>query len=248
MDDMYNDPQTYDLKYAGYSKDYALILEWARKMKGKILDLGCGTGRVIIPLALAGYDVEGVDLSEPMLRMAVNKAKQHGMRIKLQPMDVTKLTLGFQYSMMYMVGNTFQHVLTNHDQKLLLKGVYQFLEDDGVFIFGTRVPQLHELGQVQQYQEQYKNESMFDVVERHVEEYDPISQILSCRTEKIIRDRDGRGMGASHESLQLRYTFPQELILLLTANEFEVLQVYGSWDKEELCQDSKEMVCICKKK
>src|SRR5258708_38531190 len=48
---------------------------------GRIIDLGCGTGRIGIPLAKRGFSVLGVDLSEEMLKVAREKAKQAGVEI-----------------------------------------------------------------------------------------------------------------------------------------------------------------------
>lgn len=72
----YNDLEYYDLQYENYLKDFPLLLEWARKQDGRIVDLACGTGRITIPLAERGYNLIGVDLNVGMLERAKRKDKK----------------------------------------------------------------------------------------------------------------------------------------------------------------------------
>jgi len=50
-------------------RDIEFFVDYAKKAGGKILELGCGTGRVLIPTALAGYDITGLDFSGICLKM-----------------------------------------------------------------------------------------------------------------------------------------------------------------------------------
>ena len=60
----------YDLEHAGLRDDADLYLSYAQRSGGPILELGCGTGRLMAPLVEGGYEVTGVDASAPMLRLA----------------------------------------------------------------------------------------------------------------------------------------------------------------------------------
>lgn len=244
----YDDPDDYDIKEQSYMNDYELILEWARRCGGHALDLGCGTGRLALPLAEAGIAVEGADVSRSMLDLAARKAEQAGVSVPLYEQDLTELRLPRGYEMMFMVGNTFQHLLTNEDQERMLQGVYRHLKPEGVFVFGTRNPDLEELSRVEVYEQHYANRLGQQVTEQHEEMYDAITQLLSCRTVKITAEQ-GRGDEISREDvhLQIRYTYPQEAFRLLKQSSFEVIQVYGGWKKEPLTSTSPEMIFICRK-
>ena len=61
-----------------------------------ILDLGCGTGSILLPLAQEGFDVIGVDLSPEMLTEADHKAMEAGVSVRLACQDMTELDLGEQ--------------------------------------------------------------------------------------------------------------------------------------------------------
>ncbi len=64
--------QIYDAEYRAFDQDVDFLRErlWRRGVVGELLELGCGTGRVALPLAAAGYKVTGLDISAPMLRRA----------------------------------------------------------------------------------------------------------------------------------------------------------------------------------
>src|SRR5215218_11321513 len=74
-------PELYDLEHAGFSDDVDLYLRLAEVVGDPILELGCGTGRVLAPLAAAGHRIIGVDRSRPMLdqaRSAMNGQERDG--------------------------------------------------------------------------------------------------------------------------------------------------------------------------
>ena len=67
--DIYSDPIMYDLESC-HTTDNPFYLELARQCGGPVLELACGTGRVSIPLAEAGFAVTGLDASPPMVEAA----------------------------------------------------------------------------------------------------------------------------------------------------------------------------------
>jgi SAM-dependent methyltransferase len=69
----------YDLVHAELKDDIPLVLTLAGQGKGPILELGCGTGRLLLPLARAGYEVIGLDNSPAMLAKAKARLSGRGM-------------------------------------------------------------------------------------------------------------------------------------------------------------------------
>lgn len=61
----------YDLAH-DTQKDVSFYLNYAKQSGGPVLELACGTGRLVVPLAKAGYMVHGVDLSEQMLSVQMH--------------------------------------------------------------------------------------------------------------------------------------------------------------------------------
>lgn len=246
MQTIYNNPSEYDLKFASYQTDYQLIFEWAEKANGKIIDLGCGTERLTIPLFEKGFDAEGVDLSSFMLSRAKEKANTLGLNIIFHEMDLTDLNLSEKAAMMIMVGNTFQHILLNHQQDQMLSSIHNHLKDEGILIFGTRMPVLEELAEQQNYEETFLTENNELILEKHTEEYDSSTQILTCTTNKyLVEGIEEKWLNEEH--IQIRYTFPQEIYRLVACNHFEILHTYGTWGKQELKSESKEIIMVLRK-
>ena len=68
----------YDADYRHYDDDLSAIAQLAEDAEGAILELGCGTGRVLLSLALLGHSVTGVDVSPGLLEVARTKLTQAG--------------------------------------------------------------------------------------------------------------------------------------------------------------------------
>jgi SAM-dependent methyltransferase len=242
----YNDPEKYDLQYEGYMKDFPLLYEWANKLGGPIVDLACGTGRMTIPLAERGFDLIGVDLNKGMIERAKNKSKIKGLNIQWCLQDCTQFTLSTKSNFIYMTGNSFQHFLTNESQDQLMQSVYDHLNERGVFIFGTRFPSLQEFNE-ESIERNYIDEFSRKINEVETEIYDSIKQVLRCLSRRTIQHENGDRV-VEEDSILLRYVYPQEMERLLKQNSFAIIDVYGSWSKDNLQGDSTEMIYVCQKK
>lgn len=243
----YEDPEYYDLEFQDYLNDLPFLVEWANKQKGTIVDLGCGTGRVTIPLAQQGHKLIGVDLHEGMLNQAREKTANNSLSVEWTLQDCTKLSLNILVPLIYMTGNSFQHFLTNESQNQLLQSIHNHLEENGIFIFNTRFPILSELAEVEESTRIYLDKRSRKIREKTIETYYPLTQILHCTSAREILK--GTEVGSiEQDSISLRYVFPLEMERLLTQNGFAILETYSSWKKEPLETSSTEMIYVCIKK
>ncbi|GLC89538.1 class I SAM-dependent methyltransferase [Lysinibacillus piscis] len=243
----YDNPSKYDALYNDYQDDLLYILEAVKNVKGPIIELACGTGRLTIPLVREGYEIYGVDIHEGMLNLAIQKATKEGLTIQFERQNCTELALPIQSAFMYMTGNSFQHFLTNASQDALFCSVKAHLTAGGTFIFDTRNPILKELAVAEEVEECYMNSFQQLVTEKSYEVYDHSKQILYCTTDGTISD--GEEIVAQYsEAISLRYTYPLELQRLIEAHGFEIVALYGSWKKEEFHKDSPSMIVHCRLK
>lgn len=245
----YANPDLYDIENNAYVEDIPLLLKWAKKLGGTVIELACGTGRVTIPLALANIPIIGVDLSEPMLGKAREKAREKGLDITWLLQDCTNLQLNTKSSLIYLVGNSFQHFLTNDAQDQLLQSVHANLQEDGVFIFDTRFPSKEELMQpeTEEYWRTYRNEAGEQVDVYTIASYDQVEQIQHYTTIRKTKKHEGWTV-ENRTYIDLRYTYPQELKRLLANNGFEILHLYCDWEETPLTEESYSMICVCRKK
>jgi cyclopropane fatty-acyl-phospholipid synthase-like methyltransferase len=107
-----------------------------------ILELGCGTGRVTLPLAAAGFDVVAVDCSAPMLRELDGKAAAANLsaRIRTVAMDMGRWNLATQFDAILCPFSAFTYLVDDEDRSRMLAGVRACLAPGGVLLMDTFVP------------------------------------------------------------------------------------------------------------
>lgn len=246
----YDDPALYDGENESYTSDIPFLLKWASLTKGAIIDIACGTGRATIPLARQGHRVTGVDVHKGMLDEARRKSSDLDLEIDWVQQDCMNLNLETSADLIYTVGNSFQHFLTNDEQDKLLASVSRHLNPDGIFIFGARFPGAEELfsSGTEEFWKTYEDEeSKLQVDVYCLSSYDAISQIHHNTTIRKYKNDAGEEVKEKKTEISLRYVFPREMERLLAENGFKVLNVYGDWNENPLTSGSKEMVYVCQK-
>jgi len=133
--------QIYDALYQ--DKDYLaecdLLEQVFRQYGGQgvktVLDLGCGTGNYLIPLAQRGYRMTGVDRSEDMLAAAQEKANRHGLAVNLHHGDVRTVDLGRTFDTVVMMFAVLGYQTKNADVAAALLAARRHLKPSGLLVF-----------------------------------------------------------------------------------------------------------------
>lgn len=112
----------------------------------KLLDLACGTGELSVRFAKEGYEVTGIDLSAEMLAVAENKASEQGARIMFFQQDMTELELVDKYDIVGIFCDSLNYLPTAEAVKRTFARVYQYLHEEGLFIFD--VHSLYKINEV----------------------------------------------------------------------------------------------------
>lgn len=242
----YDDPLWYDAENADFEPDGPFLLVLAQQLGGPVLELGCGTGRVTIPLAQQGVNITSVDVVPVMLARARQKAGT--LAIQWLAADVRCFHLNRQYDLIFATGGLFQHMLTRADQEALLAQVYKHLEPDGFFAFNAFFPHPRNMTTVSSEEVwfSYRAADGRNVQVSETEHYDHLRQIEHETAIRRWQDAGGTEMVRSAR-LALRYTFPQEMELLLHYNGLAVEQRLGDWHGNPLTEESMIMVFVCRK-
>jgi len=244
----YDNPVLYDLENAVVD-EMPILLRLAGEAGGPILDLACGTGRTTLPMAEAGFEVIGVDASEPMLARAREKAHEQGLAVAFHLQDCAHLELTLTARMVTMNGHAFQEFLTNEAQDDLLRSVSRHLAPGGVFVFDTRFPSRDNLlkPEGEQPWQTVTDERGWTIAASVIWSYDAVSQIQDY----VMIDRISDTAGATEETRstgRLRYTWPREMDRLLDTHGFDLDTIYGEWDESPLAADSYDMVVVARKR
>ncbi|HWQ03078.1 MAG TPA: class I SAM-dependent methyltransferase [Candidatus Nitrosotenuis sp.] len=128
--------EVYDwLPRAQRRADRAFYLSYARRARGRILELGCGTGRILIPLAAAGFQVTGLDNSAAMLERCREKLaaqpKPVRERVRLVRGDMRRFQLRHRFALVTIPYRGFHHLLSVEDQLACLRCIHKHLTRNG---------------------------------------------------------------------------------------------------------------------
>jgi SAM-dependent methyltransferase len=103
-----------------------------------VLEFAVGTGRIALPLTRAGVRVDGIELSRHMVdRM---REKPDGSKVEVTLGDMSRVTTGRKYGLVYLIFNTIGNLLSQDDQVRCFENATGHLTDDGVFVLECRVP------------------------------------------------------------------------------------------------------------
>ena len=150
-DDYYLKPanaEAYDAdlgRSADAMEDVPFYVELAQEAAARgeaVLELGCGTGRVTIPIAQAGVEVVGLDNAPAMLDIARRKAAAAGVDVRWVTGDMRTFRLDRRFGLVIIPFRSFLHMLTDADQQACLSRVYEHLLPGGRFALNFFVQKL----------------------------------------------------------------------------------------------------------
>jgi SAM-dependent methyltransferase len=217
-----------------------------KQAKGKVLEIGVGTGRLFSNALNQGADIYGLDISQYMLNVLHKKLPedQH-YRISLQ--NIIDFNYDFKFNLIIAPFRVIMHVLEKDEQIRALNNVYDHLGKNGKFIFDAFVPDLNQLLNGINNQIDFEGEyEPGKKVRRSVSTSpDLINQLINIRF-YLEWDEDNK---LKHEEwkVPLRYYFRYELEHLIERSKFEKYKIYGDYQGTELNQKSREFVMICQK-
>jgi SAM-dependent methyltransferase len=189
--------------------------------EGEALELAVGTGRIALPLAAAGVGVDGIELSQDMVDRL--REKPDGDQVQVTMGDMSRVSTGRRYGLVYLVFNTIGNLLTQDDQVRCFENAARHLTDDGVFVLECRVPTAparpgHQFIDVERLE--------LDQVGLGVCRYDPLTQILDVNHLRL--DADGVTFGP----IRLRLAYPPEFDLMARLAGLRLRDRWGGWRGE----------------
>jgi SAM-dependent methyltransferase len=238
----------YDLIYHHLrdSVDNRFYLERIKEAKGKVLEIGAGTGRLFMQGLENNADIYGIDISPSMLNVLRGKlpTEQHG-RITLQ--NIIDFKLEPKFNLIIAPFRVFMHVADKDDQLKSLNNVYHHLNTGGKFIFDVFVPDLKALisglSNVVDFEGEYEPGKR---VKRIVStKPDIINQIINITFRLEWNDNESDHI--REWKTPLRFFFRYELEHLIERSLFKTYMISGDFTGNELNFYSKEFVIVCQK-
>ena len=222
--------------------DVAFFVEAARAAGGPVLELGCGTGRVLLPTARAGIAITGLDASPSMLAICAERLAleppEVQQRAALVEGDMRHFDLEGSFRLVTLPFRPFQHLLTVEDQLACLGSVRRHLARDGRLILDLFNPSLEALTQPAGVESPPESEFSTPDGRQVTRRFKLLSQDRASQVNRFellydIIHPDGRSERLIHP-VAMRYFFRFEAEHLLARAGFAVRHLYSGYDRSPM--------------
>jgi SAM-dependent methyltransferase len=245
----------YDTTYdTARPHDIIFFVDYARESGGRTLEVGCGTGRVLIPTAAAGCEITGLDLSEYMLGICRQKLTKQPRdvqsRVQLLQGNMTDFAIDEKYHLATIPFRPFQHLVTVTEQKACLRCIRRHLVPGGKLVFDVFNPNFERL-----ITNPRNTRETVDLPPAKLPDGRMLtrnSRIVGFHREQQYNDieliyyvtsPDGK-TDRFVQSFPMRYFFRYELEHLLELCGFRIVDLFGDFDKSAYSGDSREMIFV----
>lgn len=239
----------YDLENADFTEDLDFWLELAGEFGDPVLELGCGTGRVLLNLARRGHRATGLDNSPAMLARLEAKLNTASQRHLPAPPTVVQaglddFDLPETFRLALMPFNTFMHLLTPRAQLEALRRIRRHLAPGAGFALDLPNP-----AEAYAAAEQGLTlERTFSDGEHVVQQFSSVALDRTAQLAHITWIYDATSPAGTVQRtivpLTLRYTFPGEMRLLLENTGFSLAHLYGDYDRSPFVDGAARMLVL----
>jgi SAM-dependent methyltransferase len=198
---------------------------------GRVLELGIGTGRIALPLAMRVISVHGIDLSTAMVKRL--RAKPGGKDIGVTIGDFATTRVEGSFTLVYLVFNAILNLTTQAAQVACFRNVAAQLEPGGRFLIEVGVPELQRLPPGETVLPFLIGESRWGF-----DEYDVATQGLTSHHFEIVKGKVER------LSVPFRYVWPSELDLMAELAGMRLRERWAGWHREPFTSESRQHVSV----
>lgn len=242
----YADARLYDRLFPGGEPAVDFYRAEADRQGGRVLELGCGTGHKLIPIASDGHPCTGLELSPAMLAEAHRKADERDLAVEWVQGDMRDFDLGRTYGLVFIAANALLHLHDTDDLLSCLRSVRAHLAPGARFVFDVFNPNLRMLADADGVRRTRDDLSFLDPDRGNVrvdvaETYDAAAQVTRG-TWHFSADSEPDFVVAP---LELRSIFPQELPLLLSLSGLRLVERFGDWSGRPFTGEAAIQLCVC---
>lgn len=238
----------YDVEHARFDEDIDLYMNFAELRGGPLLELACGSGRLLLPLARAGYEITGVDTSSAMLDLARHALEAEGVagRCALVQQDMCALQLGRKFHLAFIALGSFGHLVTRKAQQQALAAIRAHLTSSGTFILDISNEDARYMenmgGQILHHGSWQLDDG--SIVTHFVSPASSHTMHLLELTHFYDVHKQGEAVRRTITSTQLYLFERNEAELLLEQAGFTVKDVHGDYDMSRYEHDSPRMIFV----
>jgi len=250
LDEYETNSKYYDVWYEDFVEDINFYKTIAERTGGPVLELMCGTGRIMIPLADAGLEITGVDKSGAMLDVLSAKLDliggKVGRNIDVIEDDIRTFKANRKFRLALIPFNSFLHLLTRRDQEEALTNVSEHLEPGGMLVLSVFNPKLDRPENLVRHRGT-KVTSRGEIISKfEAQTIDMTNQTTLVHYFYDISRQD-KELRRITTSMTLRFLFQHEAVDLLNKTGFAIENTYGDYAHSPLKKNS-ELMCFVARK
>ena len=244
----FDDGDMYDVMCHGLEFGLDFYVGLAREARGPVLDIACGTGRILLPCLQAGVDIEGLDLFEPMLKKLRAKAAALGLSPRLHQADMSDFSVPRRFALVMIPFNAFIHNMTQEAQIRCLTLCREHLLPGGLLAFDTFFPSL-EYVSTPPGTRVLEGEIPHPKTGLPMRMYDTRTIDRVAQTQHSLNELELLAAGGSvatvHRSeINGRYFYKHEMELLLRIAGFARWEICGDFDRRPLMRENDAMIVM----
>jgi len=213
------------------SGDVDFYRSLAREQAGPVLELGCGSGRILLPIAHEGLPCVGLDSSEVMLGRLAARHPPPNLRTVVSRMERFDFP-GERFRLIFCAFRAFQHLLTVEEQLACLERVRRHLAPGGCFALDVFAPKLERVAIAE---EPEAEDARFALDGNEVVRFTSVRRDLACQTMEVIFRHERRPPEGPPQSeivaTRMRYPSRYGLEHLLARAGFTDILVFGDFDR-----------------
>lgn len=226
--------------------DHQYFMDKILACKGKVMEVGVGTGRFFINALKKGADIYGIDVSPAMIEILKNKLDPE-FHYRIQVDDMLEFQSDQKYDLIIAPFRVFMHLITIKDQLAALNNIASNLNPGGSFIFDLFVPDfrllLRGLNNIKDFEGEYApGKKLERFTSMHADTVNQISHV----TFKFVWEENGKQFIKEWKT-DLRFIFRYELEHLINQSELQLVNIFGDFKENGLTSISKEFIIHCKK-
>jgi SAM-dependent methyltransferase len=227
---------------------YRLLIE---SNPGPILDLGCGTGRILAPLVDEGLEVFGIDVSEKMLAICQEKLGPDIPNARLIQGDIRNFALNERFATILVPGFSIQLLLETEDLDACLKTCLRHLKPGGQLVMPMYMPwEMLESGSEQAPLELRRESDVDEMGQRYLAwqgwKLDRLEQRLTLTNRFQQLDSSDTVVVEEDRKMTMRWELPFEMQSRLGRIGFAEIDLYGDFLMEAPDQESESVIYVAK--
>lgn len=237
---LYDDVFRYDLVHGRFadSEAFRFYRKQTELYGSPVLDLACGTGSLLIPLAESGVEITGIDISDKMLAECERKSKDRNTAVLALKGDMRCFDLSRKFKLVLIAGNSFQHLESDEDITNCLECIKRHLQPGGrlvIEVFNPFVPLLMRDSGKRYMVGEFENNILSEEMT-----YDPANRTSRVNWHFWDRITDS----TTELTFSTREFFPEEMDAIIQSHGFSIEDKFGDFDGSRFSETSPKQIIV----